>query len=186
MRPLFSILSFASLALCLLTGVMLPRSFRAEDRVLLSLPWIPENQSRQRIRIQADTERGRISVGANVCSERSLSFPLENITGGWFILQERNTITWKDVFCGFETGHDSARPRTHFLVVPLWPIFLVTAILPLLKVRCSLKARRASSAGFCDSCGYDLRATPERCPECGRICQGPAHHGGSYPLPPQG
>ncbi len=45
-----------------------------------------------------------------------------------------------------------------------YPIVLVGAV-ALFSIR---YGRRFQGAGHCVQCGYDLRATPERCPECGR------------------
>jgi hypothetical protein len=57
-------------------------------------------------------------------------------------------------------------PTRWEFVVPLWPIAALS--LPLTAVR-SIKWRRRqrSKVGCCAKCGYDLRATPQRCPECG-------------------
>jgi len=56
-------------------------------------------------------------------------------------------------------------------VVPFWCIVAATGLLPLAwtkgRLRSRLRARRERRFGLCPSCGYDIRATPHRCPECG-------------------
>jgi hypothetical protein len=45
-------------------------------------------------------------------------------------------------------------------------ILAAPAVIGLRRVQARLHRRRS---GLCPSCGYDLRATPDRCPECGTI-----------------
>jgi hypothetical protein len=52
------------------------------------------------------------------------------------------------------------------LVLPFWFLVLFTAILPLSRLLFRLRTKR-DPHGLCRLCGYDLRATPDRCPECG-------------------
>jgi hypothetical protein len=47
-----------------------------------------------------------------------------------------------------------------------WP-FVLTAILPVLWGILFRRRRRRFREGHCRVCGYDLRASPGRCPECG-------------------
>jgi hypothetical protein len=54
--------------------------------------------------------------------------------------------------------------------VPYWPVWLLTlpgTIGLCVKTTRSMRTRRRNRAHLCTACGYDLRASKDRCPECG-------------------
>ena len=76
-------------------------------------------------------------------------------------------------FHGFGIVHETARfspsiSKFTGLALPCWAIVLATSIAPLIWFR-----RQRTELGKCAKCGYDLRATPERCPECGTVAAKP-------------
>ena len=55
------------------------------------------------------------------------------------------------------------------VIIPCWALTLLTLLPPLRWLRRRRQAGRRSDANLCRVCGDHLRATPDRCPECGAI-----------------
>lgn len=74
---------------------------------------------------------------------------------------------------GFQITHDSlpAANGTGWALevasVPYWSIVLLFAIGPVWWILHWIFEKKRAVVGHCSKCGYDLRATPDRCPECG-------------------
>jgi len=53
--------------------------------------------------------------------------------------------------------------------IRLWMLTALTSIIPIIWILSALHNYQRMAEGHCENCGYDLRATPERCPECGTV-----------------
>ena len=179
-RRLFTLCSTVSLLLCVAVCVLWVRSHRVRDE----LAWVdrhtlPHGSLSRQTRSGIVVERGEVSVGHSSRTWDSDSMPMENEPDFSWTAEPTGgpplTITGLSVWrrMGFAYHRDLSKMGTFYtfdsreVVFPFWGLALVLAALPVAfagsRVRTSSRRRRS----LCPSCGYDLRASPGRCPECG-------------------
>ena len=96
---------------------------------------------------------------------------------GCYYYTLKQTHQWAAPGHGDPTWKTAARITSRWRVAgfPHWMAAGVTLVLPVSRFLGHWLDRRRridTAFGLCPACRYDLRATPERCPECGREATG--------------
>ena len=177
-RRLLNFLTILSLLLCLATAGLWVRSYRVADWVV-HRTLDDSDPARVRASDRMFTASDGIAhVGAWVFVWDSAVFDF-----GW---RQRDGWRWEA-----ETGRGPPFPPgdtlpsrlgfgyhpfdptpadntwTRSITFPLWAAVMLFAAPPVGRAYRALRRRRARGRGLCLCCGYDLRASAGRCPECG-------------------
>jgi hypothetical protein len=153
-RRLFNVLAMLSLLLCVAVLVSWVHSHRSYDAVgFWPFPSSPR-------------------VYGVITDEGTICFAVLNEGNGdrrwaWRHSKQHDLKTQVRVYAGFVLHRD---PKGYVVGLPHLVLCLLTAVAPALWLA---RRRRQPGAGLCRQCGYDLRATPDRCPECGAVAGTP-------------
>jgi hypothetical protein len=166
-RILLNALTILSMLLCLASAGVWVRSYRWWDDVGWAGPPSPDAASFY-FTLASAGGGADLTIGFNPRGIRA-----EWVDEGWhWYSSNRRPIAYANTApanrWGF--GYDSygaAEFRRASIVFPLWLSTILFALPPLTRFVFFIRRRRVRD-GHCRYCGYDLRATPDRCPECGR------------------
>ncbi len=172
-RRLFNLAAAVSLVLCVAVVVLWVRSYGPGDKVRLILD--PVLGSGNDLVVASSGGRIYALHSWRGSDYAGLNASLTYSQGTWQVPLFASMLTRGSSFLGFDwhlhrTAPAPSDSRTNtplrVLIVPHAAAVLLFAIGPLFLWYCRRIVRRRQP-GLCPICGYDLRATPERCPECG-------------------
>ncbi|HZN66090.1 MAG TPA: hypothetical protein VFB66_12415 [Tepidisphaeraceae bacterium] len=176
-RRLLNFLTLLSLLLCVAVLALWIRSFSVNDEIYVGYWNYRRHPNHPRIAVASSASVLR-APGASLIrfSNNCVGTiggpcrrgPARN-DGHWLhkrhVPAGKSSVPLPREWLGFHYGRSSGVLQVMF---PDYAVLGVAAALPLLRMARSLRRRRGGEGGVCRFCGYDLRATPRRCPECGR------------------
>jgi hypothetical protein len=174
-RRLFTILSVLSLLLCVATCALWVRSYRGGDMLPVRFAGQPWRLATLEGWAQLDN-RPRVMEAFDAMMEwadNDVKADVERDRRHKVFIDALNRGVSADLPPVVVTGRPPYVPEA--AVQPLAPLGLIASVFavpPVVLVvlrRRSWARRRNERRGLCPACGYDLRASPDRCPECGAV-----------------
>ncbi len=180
---LFTFFCIVSLALCLAVCVLWIRSYWFSE----TIAWQTIDGYRRLTTRRGSLELGLfLAPGTNKPADTFGPRYNSDIPTGpfdWINILDidfpQNRIDWNHAGFSWHQVREGRNGYTHVAAfAPFWSIALLTGLLPLawtaVRWRCRTLNRRHQAQDLCPNCGYDMRATPDRCPECGTVTKTPA------------
>jgi hypothetical protein len=172
-RKLLNLTAALSLVLCIATAAWWVRSYRKQDFVGWSDTTVDGPQAWSSTFWAVSSYCGQLEFYRN---EGSAWRQGRDATAGKRFVWRTHDVTaptrvWFPTRIGPLTNQYNAPLANSNHVgfhVPHWLLGVAAGLTSLLRFGCLLRGRRRP-AGACRQCGYDLRATPDRCPECGGV-----------------
>jgi len=168
MRPrVFSIAATLSALLLVAFCLLWVRSHFSRDYGWTWLRWSSDGEGKRWLKLDFDGSDGELELSWKLwtAAHREQVRQRNDLVGRSFYHRAFADVPRHDPdSLGFR--HYSG-PTHSSITFPYWFAVLVTTILPAVWVIKRLPGRTLKKFGLCPSCGYDLRATPDRCPECG-------------------
>lgn len=175
-RRLFQLAAVTSLLLTLAASTLWVRSYRLMDELALRNPggmgWVAGLQGRLEVGLLlCDMSKDPARSGVSYARDQA-RLPINvHIFMDTEIGDKDIAWTWGG-FAWYSKQSPSNRTFDVQVVAPFWCIAILAATpaLAWLVTRCRSRRKAIKHThGLCPKCGYDLRATPARCPECGHV-----------------